>query len=85
MIRKNRSAVFRLRNGCAQSEEAMNRNPSTKFSWCPVCMIHTYHERAEGGWKCRGENHQLYYRERTDPWIQKYKEEQNRKLSPAGP
>ena len=45
-------------------------------------MIHTYHERVEGGWKCRGENHQLYYRERTDPWIQKYKEEQNRNLSP---
>ena len=51
----------------------MDNREGKKFSWCPVCMIHTYHARTENGWKCVHENHEHYLRERTDPYIEKYR------------
>jgi hypothetical protein len=62
----------------------MSEDKTTKFSWCPVCMVHTYHEKRDKGWACRGEHHQLYYRKRTDPWIRQYKKKQQEQVSLAG-
>jgi hypothetical protein len=62
----------------------MSEDKTTKFSWCPVCMVHTYHEKRGKRWACRGEHHQRYYQQRTDPWIQQYKKEQQEQISLAG-
>lgn len=46
-----------------------------KFLWCPVCMVHTYHDRGKKGWVCLNEGHQRLLKNRRDPWIEKYKQE----------
>lgn len=45
----------------------------TKFLWCPVCMVHTYHKRGDQGWHCIDEHHQELLQKRDDPWIEKYR------------
>ncbi len=45
----------------------------TKFFWCPVCMVHTYHHKASGEWECANEDHQIFLRLRKDPWIEEYR------------
>lgn len=44
-----------------------------KFLWCPVCMVHTYHQESEDGWMCVNEDHDQFLQKRTDPWIEKYR------------
>lgn len=44
-----------------------------KFLWCPVCMVHTYHDKGERGWTCLNEDHDHLLRKRRDPWIEKYR------------
>ena len=44
-----------------------------KFSWCPVCMVHTYHKQVRGKWHCTDWNHEDFLRLRTDPWIEEYR------------
>ena len=51
----------------------MKKDPEKKFSWCPVCMIHTYHKRTSHGWECINPDHQALLRFRTDPWIEEYR------------
>jgi hypothetical protein len=46
----------------------------SKFFWCPVCMVHTYHKKEGGEWICLNEDHQTFLRLRNDPWIIKYRE-----------
>jgi hypothetical protein len=46
----------------------------TKFCWCPVCMVHTYHKQVRGKWQCTDWNHEDFLRFRTDPWIKEYRE-----------
>lgn len=45
----------------------------SKFSWCPVCMVHTYHLKSRGEWDCLNEDHQIFLRLRKDPWIEQYR------------
>jgi len=45
----------------------------TKFFWCPVCMVHTYHRKTSGEWECVNEDHQIFLRLRKDPWIEEYR------------
>ncbi len=45
----------------------------TKFFWCPVCMVHTYHRKTSGEWECLNEDHQIFLRLRKDPWIEEYR------------
>lgn len=45
----------------------------TKFLWCPVCMVHTYHEKGDRGWHCIDESHDELLQRRDDPWIEKYR------------
>lgn len=61
----------------------MNKNPDKKFSWCPVCMIHTYHQNAKGDWRCLNPDHQALLRYRTDPWIEAYRRSKLDKRIPA--
>jgi len=51
----------------------MKKNADLKFSWCPVCMIHTYHHKTRQGWECANPDHQALLRLRTDPWIEEYR------------
>jgi len=48
-----------------------------KFSWCPVCMVHTYHKKVRGKWLCTDWNHEDFLRLRTDPWIEEYRKSQS--------
>ena len=57
----------------------MKKNQHTKFIWCPVCMVHTYHRRENDAWECLGEGHDSYLKLRQDPWIEAYKKEQARR------
>ncbi|MFO8036550.1 MAG: hypothetical protein R6U57_08000 [Anaerolineales bacterium] len=50
-------------------------NRKTKFLWCPVCMVHTYHAKGERGWCCLNEDHEKFLQMRSDPWIEKYRTE----------
>jgi len=52
----------------------MKKKSDQKFSWCPVCMIHTYHHREKGEWQCVNSDHQALLRLRTDPWIEEYRQ-----------
>jgi len=52
----------------------MPKNPDKKFSWCPVCMIHTYHAKENGEWVCINPDHEALLRHRTDPWIKEYRQ-----------
>ena len=54
----------------------MKKKLKTKFSWCPVCMVHTYHKRKGRKWICTDWNHEDFLRLRTDPWIKEYREQQ---------
>ena len=38
----------------------MKKNRQIKFSWCPVCMVHTYHQKEKEAWACRNKEHQAY-------------------------
>lgn len=49
-----------------------------KFLWCPVCMVHTYHERGKDCWVCLNEGHQRLLKNRRDPWIEEYKKNKKR-------
>ena len=51
----------------------MRKKTDKKFSWCPVCMIHTYHQKTKNGWECINQDHQALLRFRTDPWIEDYR------------
>lgn len=51
----------------------MKKKSETKFSWCPVCMIHTYHQKAKGDWHCLNPDHQALLHYRNDPWIEDYR------------
>ena len=55
----------------------------TKFLWCPVCMVHTYHNRAGGQWACSNEDHPIFLRLRDDPWIEEYRENKAASISQA--
>ncbi len=48
-----------------------------KFSWCPVCMVHTYHKKERGKWRCTDWNHEDFLRLRTDHWIEEYRASQS--------
>ncbi|MGB2965305.1 MAG: hypothetical protein WBB69_15105 [Anaerolineales bacterium] len=48
-------------------------HPHTKFLWCPVCMVHTYHKKTRGEWKCLNTDHPIFLRLRDDPWIDEYR------------
>lgn len=54
----------------------MKEKEERKFSWCPVCMVHTYHKKVGGQWVCTDWNHDDFLRFRTDPWIQEYRQQQ---------
>ncbi len=45
----------------------------TKFLWCPVCMVHTYHLNEGGEWVCSNDDHAIFLRLRNDPWIEEYR------------
>ena len=51
----------------------MKNNSKKKFSWCPVCMIHTYQYKKKSEWACLNPDHQALLRHRTDPWIKAYR------------
>lgn len=51
----------------------MKTQKKTKFSWCPVCMVQTYHRRKHRGWECSSDDHQTFLRLRKDPWIEDYR------------
>ena len=51
----------------------MNKKEKRRFSWCPVCMVHTYHKKENGKWTCTDWNHEDFLRYRTDPWIDEYR------------
>ena len=53
----------------------MKDKEHTKFSWCPVCMVHTYHRKSKLAWECLGDHHHSYLKLRKDPWIEDYKKE----------
>lgn len=59
----------------------MNNQPRKKFSWCPVCMIHTYYVWNNREWKCVNEDHDMLLRLRKDPWIQEYRQRHSELLS----
>ena len=61
----------------------MKKNSDKKFSWCPVCMIHTYHRKNRHGWECLNPDHQALLRFRTDPWIEEYRREKLESRIPA--
>ena len=52
----------------------MKNNSKKKFSWCPVCMIHTYQYKKKMEWACLNPDHQALLRHRTDPWIKEYRQ-----------
>lgn len=52
----------------------MKKKSDQKFSWCPVCMIHTYHQKSQSRWQCLNPDHQALLRFRTDPWIEQYRQ-----------
>jgi len=56
-----------------------------KFSWCPVCMVHTYHKKVRGKWICTDWNHEDFLRLRTDPWIEEYRKTQSVSLQMSVP
>ena len=35
-------------------------------------MVHTYYLKDKGKWHCLNENHSVFLRVRTDPWIKEY-------------
>ena len=45
----------------------------TKFLWCPVCMVHTYHKIEGEKRECLNEDHPIFLRLRDDPWIDEYR------------
>jgi len=51
----------------------MKKTDTSKFSWCPVCMVHTYHKNKGGKWECMDQSHEDFLRFRTDPWIEEYR------------
>ena len=51
----------------------MSKKEKRRFSWCPVCMVHTYHKKEKGKWICTDWNHEDFLRYRTDPWIDEYR------------
>ena len=53
----------------------MKKNKQIKFSWCPVCMVHTYYQKEKEAWTCSNKDHQAYLHFRTDPWIEEYRQE----------
>jgi hypothetical protein len=55
----------------------MKKEEELKFSWCPVCMVHTYHKKEHGKWRCTDWNHKDFLRFRTDPWIEEYRKSQS--------
>lgn len=59
----------------------MNKHPKNKFSWCPVCMIHTYHVWNHQEWQCLNEDHELFLKYRQDPWIEEYRQQRQEALS----
>ncbi|MDZ7843907.1 MAG: hypothetical protein U5K99_03780 [Anaerolineales bacterium] len=61
----------------------MKDSKRTIFSWCPVCMIHTYHDLRGSNWHCTHEDHEHLLQKRNDPWIEKYKTERKLELSRA--
>ena len=61
----------------------MKKKSDQKFSWCPVCMIHTYHKKDKGEWHCVNPDHQALLRYRTDPWIEEYRKSQLNSRIPA--
>lgn len=61
----------------------MKKKPDKKFSWCPVCMIHTYHQRVEREWHCINPDHQALLLYRTDPWIENYRKSKVESRIPA--
>ena len=61
----------------------MKKTAQTKFSWCPVCMIHTYHQKAKGDWHCLNPDHQALLHYRTDPWIEDYRKARLESCIPA--
>jgi len=66
-------------------EVMMKNNKETKFSWCPVCMVHTYHKKVRGRWKCTDWSHEDFLRFRTDPWIEEYRKTQSVSLQMSVP
>jgi len=52
---------------------AQKPKEQTKFSWCPVCMVHTYYKKEAGEWACSNEDHAIFLRLRDDPWIEEYR------------
>ena len=60
-----------LRKGSAQMKTKSEKQ--TKFFWCPVCMVHTYHLKTGEEWECLNEDHQIFLRLRKDPWIEEYR------------
>ncbi len=55
----------------------MKKTNQSRFSWCPVCMVHTYHKKEQGKWECMDQNHEDFLRFRTDPWIEEYRKSKN--------
>ncbi len=66
-----------------QGEVKMNKEEERRFSWCPVCMVHTYHKKVGGKWVCTDWNHEDFLRLRTDPWIKEYRKSQPALRIPA--
>jgi len=66
-----------------RNEVVMNKNENNKFSWCPVCMVHTYHQKEKGKWICTEKNHEDFLRYRTDPWIKEYRKSKSIFQMPA--
>jgi len=58
-----------------EPEVSMKKTETSKFSWCPVCMVHTYFRKVGQGWECLNKDHQAFLRFRTDPWIEQYRQE----------
>jgi hypothetical protein len=61
----------------------MKKKKSKKFSWCPVCMVHTYHKKEKGIWRCTDWNHEDFLRFRSDPWIEEYRKAKIENRIPA--
>jgi hypothetical protein len=57
----------------AKDRALMDHTKHKKFSWCPVCMVHTYHQKEQGKWVCTDKNHEDFLQYRTDPWIEQYR------------
>jgi len=36
-------------------------------------MVHTYHKKTAGEWKCLNTDHAIFLRLRNDPWIDEYR------------